>query len=148
MDNRKPNRIKPRSLARECAFKAVFAWRISGVDCQTELQNALNQYADSAVDKPFAHLLVTKFVDHHKEVVSTVQTYFKQQSTASLTDVEQTVVELAATEILYGVDTPVKVVINEGVELCKIYGTQDGFRFTNAVLDALARDLGGLPKDA
>ena len=33
---------------------------------------------------------------------------------------------------------PYKVVINEGIELAKVYGSTDGHKFVNGVLDKLA----------
>ena len=38
---------------------------------------------------------------------------------------------------------PYKVVINEGIELAKVYGATDGHKFVNGVLDKLAPRLRG-----
>ncbi|MDO7674061.1 MAG: N utilization substance protein B, partial [Reinekea forsetii] len=39
------------------------------------------------------------------------------------------------------IDVPYKVVINEGVELSKIFGANEAHRFVNGVLDQLAQEL-------
>jgi hypothetical protein len=38
-------------------------------------------------------------------------------------------------------DVPYRVVINEGVELAKIFGAEDGHKFVNSILDGVARKL-------
>jgi transcription antitermination protein NusB len=53
--------------------------------------------------------------------------------------VEKSVLLVSAYEMKACIDIPYQVVINEGVELCKMFGTSEGFRFVNAALDKLAR---------
>ena len=53
--------------------------------------------------------------------------------------VERSVLLVSAYEMKTCIDMPYQVVINEGVELCKMFGTAEGFRFVNAALDKLAR---------
>ncbi|SVA68425.1 uncharacterized protein METZ01_LOCUS121279, partial [marine metagenome] len=43
-------------------------------------------------------------------------------------------------ELLSHEDTPAKVVINEAIELAKVYGSQDSYQFVNAVLDAFLKE--------
>lgn len=52
--------------------------------------------------------------------------------------VDRAILRLATHEILHG-GTPVKVAINEAVELAKRYGTSDSRRFVNGVLDRIAK---------
>jgi N utilization substance protein B len=56
--------------------------------------------------------------------------------------VDRAILRLATHEILND-DAPVKVVINEAIELAKRFGTTDSSRFVNGVLDRIARDAGG-----
>jgi N utilization substance protein B len=55
--------------------------------------------------------------------------------------VERSVLLLSAYEMRFCQDIPYQVVINEGVELCKMFGTVEGFRFVNGALDKLAKNL-------
>ena len=43
----------------------------------------------------------------------------------------------------YNLEIPYRVVINEGVELCKMFGTVEGHRYINGVLDRLAHTTRG-----
>jgi N utilization substance protein B len=54
--------------------------------------------------------------------------------------VDLTLIRLAAYEMKYEEDVPVKVAINEAVELAKKYGTDDSPAFVNGVLARLAKE--------
>ncbi len=47
---------------------------------------------------------------------------------------------IGAWELQRRADIPYKVVINEAVELAKVFGGTDGHRFVNGVLDKFAAD--------
>ena len=52
--------------------------------------------------------------------------------------VDLTILRLAVYEMKYDEDIPVKVAINEAVELAKLYGTDESPAFVNGVLAKLA----------
>ncbi|MNE87991.1 hypothetical protein D3C81_1786110 [compost metagenome] len=58
-----------------------------------------------------------------------------------LDPVELAVLRLSTWEFMMRVDVPYRVVINEGVELAKVFGATDGHKFVNGVLDKLAPRL-------
>ena len=45
---------------------------------------------------------------------------------------------IAVAEILFHPDVPVSVVINEAVELAKLFGAEGSYQYVNAVLDAIS----------
>jgi len=49
------------------------------------------------------------------------------------------VLRLACFELMYRDDIPWRVVIDEAVELAKVFGAEQGHRFVNGVLDRLAQ---------
>ncbi|MFT5164561.1 MAG: N utilization substance protein B, partial [Alteromonadaceae bacterium] len=59
--------------------------------------------------------------------------------------VEKAIVRLGAYELKYRTDVPVKVAINEAIELAKVFGAEDSHKFVNGVLDKalkfIKRDL-------
>lgn len=52
--------------------------------------------------------------------------------------IDRNILRIAAWEFAVDGDTPVKVAINEAVELAKIYGSESAPRFVNGVLGSLA----------
>ena len=60
---------------------------------------------------------------------------------ASINPVERGVLWMAAWEMLNAPDTPLRVIINEAIEVAKTFGGPDGHRFVNGVLDRLGGTL-------
>jgi len=61
--------------------------------------------------------------------------------------VDRNILRLGACELVAFRDVPVKVVINEAVELAKRFGTAESSAFVNGVLDRIATAAGRSPED-
>ena len=55
--------------------------------------------------------------------------------------VERAVLRIGTYELLHHPEVPYRVIINEGVELTKLFGAEQGHRFINGILDKLAGRL-------
>ena len=64
---------------------------------------------------------------------------FLDRPIESLTPIELTVLRISAFELLNCPEIPYRVVLDESVSLAKAFGSQDGHRYVNGVLNALAR---------
>jgi N utilization substance protein B len=61
--------------------------------------------------------------------------------------VDRNILRLGASELLAFRDVPLKVVINEAVELAKRFGTAESSAFVNGVLDRIATAAGRHAED-
>ena len=61
--------------------------------------------------------------------------------------VDRNILRMAIYEILYRVDIPTSVSINEAIEIAKKYGTEDSGAFVNGILDRVARLTGKLEEN-
>ena len=57
--------------------------------------------------------------------------------------IEQVILAIAATELQNSLSVPAAVIINEAVELAKLYGSEDSFKFINGLVDKLAFAIRG-----
>ena len=62
-------------------------------------------------------------------------------SCAQLDPVEHAILWIATAELRCQEDVPMKVVLNEAIDLAKEFGAEGGYRFVNGVLDKLAKSL-------
>ena len=69
------------------------------------------------------------------------RTKYGTRRSTFLDAVGRAVLLLGLAELKFRDDVPTKVVINEAVELAKRYGATDSFKFVNAVLDKMSREL-------
>jgi len=98
---------------------------------------------DDAPIKPenrdFAWELVRGTFASQRELDEVVIRFSKNWKLARIAKVELTILRLAMHEILHRQDIPLRVAINEAVELAKTYGDDNSPTFVNGILDAVAR---------
>ena len=68
-------------------------------------------------------------------------TPFLDRAFRELSPIERGILLLGGYELMRELEVPYRVVINEAVELAKVYGGTDGHKFVNGVLDKLAGRL-------
>lgn len=102
----------------------------------------LRSLSDNPDVQNFTLKLLECYRNHHDEIDSVINKVSKDWSVDRMNSLDRDTVRLGAMEMLFDpvaedprVDsTPIPVIINEAVELAKKYGTEDSFRFVNAVL--------------
>ena len=129
-----------RRKARRLAVQALYQWQVSSSPI-SQIEAEFNADHDmTKVDgEYFSELLrgvaTTKAdLDHNIE-------RFTDRPTKDMTTVELAILRMGCYELIHRLDVPYKVVINEGVELSKVFGASEGHRYVNGVLDKLAQHL-------
>ena len=77
----------------------------------------------------------------HCEEIDTHISPLISRPLAEVDPVELAVLRLGTYELLYHPEVPYRVVINEAVELVKMFGADQGYRFVNGIMDRLAASL-------
>ena len=96
------------------------------------------------VDPPsldFAGQLVTTVRERLGEIDDVIQSASRNWRLERMSRVDRNILRLAAAELRHFPDVPVKVAINEAVELAKRFGTSDSPAFVNGILDRIAHQL-------
>ncbi|OOF64817.1 MULTISPECIES: transcription antitermination factor NusB [Rodentibacter] len=130
-----------RRRARECAVQALYSWAISGNSAeQVELAFMLDQDMNG-VDKPYFRKLFRQAVENMETVDFSITPYI-DRAFEELDPVEKAILRLAVYELRFELDVPYKVVINEAIEVAKVFGSDDSHKYINGVLDKIAPALG------
>ena len=95
----------------------------------------------------FARELVAAAVARASEIDELIASASKNWRIDRMSRVDRNILRLGATELLAFHDVPVKVVINEAVELAKRFGTAESSAFVNGVLDRIAGAVGRSAED-
>jgi N utilization substance protein B len=95
----------------------------------------------------FAKGLVAAAVERSAEIDALITSSSKNWRLDRMSRVDRNILRLGATELLAFRDVPVKVVINEAVELAKRFGTAESSAFVNGVLDRIAGAVGRSAED-
>lgn len=131
---------KARHKARRLAIQALYSWQMSGQDLTDIGSQYREEHNMAKVDETYFEELLHQVPKHAEELDGLFGPLLDRPVT-ELDPVEHAVIRLGAYELLYRPDVPYRVVINEGVELAKIFGAEDGHKYVNSILDGLARTL-------
>ena len=94
----------------------------------------------------FARELVAAATEHSAQVDKLIAESSKNWRIDRMSRVDRNILRLGACELLAFREVPVKVVINEAVELAKRFGTAESSAFVNGVLDRIASAVGRVPE--
>ena len=93
------------------------------------------------MDKPYCRHLLRQTIENVEAVDFTMSGYL-DRSLDELDPIEKAILRLAVYELQFQPDVPYKVVINEAIEVAKVFGAEDGHKYINGVLDKIAPALG------
>ncbi len=135
--------MKPRRLARALALQALFEIDLVGHPAQQVVQNRLEDEELNEEGAEFARQLVAGVTENKPQLDSLITRFAPEWPVDQLAIVDRNVLRLAFFELINLGDVPVKVAINEAVELAKTFGSDSAPRFVNGVLGAF---LSGHPQ--
>lgn len=126
-----------RHKARFTAVQALYQWLMADEAIQEIELQFLNHKTSSKIDKAYFSELLHG-VPAHLEVIEAPIRTFSSIPKEELDPVELTILRISIYELLFRKDIPYKVVINEALELTKTFGSVEGYKFVNGVLDKIA----------
>lgn len=130
----------PRRRAREFLVQGLYQAQIGGQDEAAIQLQAKTVAGFSNADKALYNTLLTESLARSDELRDDLAKFI-DRPWPEVSPVERSVLLLAACELKFHPETPSRVIINEAIELAKVYGGIDGHKFVNGVLDKLAMVL-------
>ena len=128
-----------RHVARAHIVQALYQFQLNAIPV-TELQTEFIARADETMDHEFfADVLPVVIKDI--ETLNQMITDYADRPIGQLDPIERAILWLGLYELTDRPDVPMRVVINEAIELAKTYGGEDGHKYINAVLDKAAKKL-------
>lgn len=130
-----------RRRARTIALQALFEIDCTNHDPAATSDRLVKEggLPDDAAE--FSRELVAGVLDHRGEIDRIIQTYAPSFPVSQLAAVDRNILRLAIFELLMNNKVPVKVAINEAVELAKTFGSDSSARFVNGVLGTVSSKL-------
>jgi N utilization substance protein B len=129
-----------RTRARELALQALYQMQLSGHDFRELKKQFQEQTAYERVDQEFFNETLGEICESRAELDAII-TDLIDRPFEQLDPVELGVLLIGVFELKNRVDIPYRVVINEGVNLAKRFGSLDGHKYINACLDKGAQSL-------
>jgi len=131
-----------RSKARHYAVQAVYQWQMAGQAITEIQQQFLTEQDGSQFELSYFQQLLSGVAGNLSELDGLLGPCL-DRSVESVDPVERAILRLGAYELAHQPDVPYRVVINEAVELAKVFGAEQGHKYVNGVLDKLAQKIRG-----
>ena len=119
-----------RHEAREKALQVLFQLDNTELPIEEAIEHVLEERKSNA----FLEQLVRGTIEHKEAIDAALEEKLENWTLSRLPKIERTVLRLSVYELLYMQDTPQKVVLNEAVELCKVFSDEKSSKFVNGVL--------------
>lgn len=131
-----------RNLARRCAVQALYQWRITAQSPADIGDNFIPDENLKGRHLEYFHHLIARIPQCIAEIDARIAAHLDRD--AEQVDVlEQAILRLGVYELMYAPDIPMKVVLNEAVELARLFCAEHGYKYVNAVLDKAALEVRG-----
>jgi len=131
-----------RTKARERAVQALYQLDVTASDLEEAMARFWRNFEPVEREvRELAEELVRGVSSHRREIDEAIEGASANWRLDRMAKVDRNVLRLAVHELLHRPDVPVKVVINEAVELGKKYGAEGSGAFVNGVLDQVASHL-------
>ncbi len=131
-----------RRKARESGLQLLYAQ-----DAAQMPDSALEEFWDSAEvpeeSRDFALALSRAVADNREEIDRVIGQYAANWSVDRMTRVDRNLLRLAVAEMFYVEDVPVRVTLDEAIEVAKAFGGEESSRFVNGILDRIAKEEAG-----
>lgn len=140
MSEKKPKKPgKNRRKSRELVLKGIYSLLVGGGDIRDIMRNLADDEDYARADAEFFRELLAGVAQHAAQIDARLQPLL-DRNIGELSPIEHAILCISGYELLHDLSIPYRVAINEGVELAKLYGGTDGYKYVNGVLDRLAAE--------
>ena len=133
------SKTRAKQRARRLAVQALYAWQLGGTDLETIEATFYVDNDMTKVDSELFHSLLFGVPKNLSEIDTAYQPHLDREQD-QLDPVSRAVLRISTYELLYSIEVPYRVAINEGVNLAKTFGPLDAYKFINGILDRVAAE--------
>jgi N utilization substance protein B len=134
------SRTRARSLALQVLYEVDMTGHLPGTVLQERLEESVSdgQMVLSPELVEFARQIISGVVPISEKLDVVIASYAPEWPFDQIAAIDRNILRIATWEFAVSTQTPLKVAINEAVELAKLYGSDSAPRFINGVLGSLA----------
>lgn len=127
-----------RRTAREKALQALFQIDMSNSDPVEAIAHVLEETPN---DEYLNHL-VTGVVQHKEEIDELIKNHLEKWTIERIATVDRNLLRVAVYELMFHNESvPANVVLDEAIEIAKLYGDDQSSRFVNGILSKIKQEL-------
>ena len=133
--------IRQRIKARQNTVQALYQWLITNKDLDEVISEFENdEYKLAKTDVNYFISLLKGTITCHEKLDARIINLL-DRPIEELDTIERAILHIGCYELEHHNDIQWKSVINESVELAKIFGAEDSYKYINGILDKVAKEL-------
>lgn len=127
-----------RHLARRNAVQALYQWDMTGQDASSIKSRFI--FDDRLKGRYLAYFdtLIREIPANIDKIDAVIEKY-ADRPVSKMDPLEKAILRIGAFELLYQLDVPHNVVLNEGIEIAKLFCSDHGYKYVNGVLDKVVK---------
>lgn len=128
-----------RSRARRRALQALYQWQLTGQDSAEIERQFLDEHNMVGTDLEYFAELLHEIPARVAGLDALIEPAL-DRPLAIVDPVEKAILRMGSYELTQRLDVPYRVVVNEAVDLAKLFGAEQSHRYINGVLDRIGRE--------
>ncbi|MFN3966126.1 MAG: transcription antitermination factor NusB [Endomicrobiia bacterium] len=135
-----------RRKARELALKTLYLMDVTGISLEEASDIILYGNKENENVLKFMKEIVYGTTENKTQIDNLITKYAKNWELSRMATVDRNILRIGTYEILKTPETPINVIIDEAVEIAKIYSTSDSGKFVNGILDKIKKERNEIKK--
>lgn len=129
--------MKIRTRSRELAMQALYYMDIQQNSSMENLDLYCNSFSPAKQAIPYLKRLVNGVKQKKETIDPIIEQFSANWKISRMGCVDRNILRIAIFELFFCEDIPLKVSINEAIEVAKKYGTEESGAFINGILDGI-----------
>lgn len=129
--------MSSRRKGRESAIQILYSMEVSKFTIEEAQKQFWAENKAEPDEREFAARLACGAASQLPVIDAAIQKHAKNWELVRMAAVDRNILRCAAYELLFCLDIPVNVIINEAVDIAKKFSTSESGKFVNGILDAL-----------
>lgn len=144
----KTGRMNERRLGRVIACQALYSLNPGTPLSAADLVAFAGEDSGDKKAQAFALTLVEGVLAHREEIDNLIKPRLQGWEFERVSPVNRAILRLSLFSLLHQKDIPPKVTLNEAIDLAKMFGEAEDYKFINALLDRVRKELLPAPPPA
>jgi len=126
----------PRHTSRKLALSSIFSWLFTEPDIDQCVATSTEILESEGIDydNELTKFIVEGVRQHFAEIDKIIEECASEWPIDKIAKIDLVILQIAIFEMLFGKKTPIKVAIDEAVEITKEFGNDTSHKFVNGVL--------------
>jgi N utilization substance protein B len=127
-----------RHLARRNAVQALYQWDMTGQAASSIKSNFIHDERLKGRHVEYFEKIIKEMPGNSEQIDELIEAH-TDRPISKLDPLEKAILRVGTYEILFEIDVPRNVVVNEAIEIAKLFCSDHGYKYVNGVLDKVVK---------